>query len=103
MRHMIRKLWDDDGGALLAVEWLFLATILVLGIIVGMVGVRDFVNSGLQEFANATGALSQSYSFCGQAGCCSSTTGSEATDVAHTFAITRTTPINVDISSPPCG
>jgi hypothetical protein len=59
------KLWDDDGGALLAVEWLFIATILVLGIIVGLTGVRNFTNSGLQEFSNSVGVLNQSFSFGG--------------------------------------
>src|SRR5262245_21365198 len=103
MRHMIRNLWNDDGGALIAVEWLFLATILVLGIIAGMVGVRNFINGGLQAFANAVGALNQSYSFCGQISCCSSTSGADAIDFAHTFVILPTTPATVSISSPPCG
>jgi hypothetical protein len=100
---MMLKLWKDDCGALIATEWLFVATILVLGVITGLVGVRNFVNSGLQEFANAVGVLSQSYSFCGQAGCCSSTAGSDAVDTPHTFHITSVSPTSVAISSAPCG
>ena len=103
MYRMMLKLWQDDCGALIATEWLFVATILVLGVITGLVGVRNFVNSGLQEFANAVGALNQSYSFCGQSGCCSSTAGSDALDTPHTFIITPLAPTAVAISSPPCG
>jgi hypothetical protein len=103
MRQLIHKLWNDDGGALIAVEWFFLATILVLGVIARMVDVRNFINSGLQEFANAVGVLNQSYSFCGAFGCCSNTPGSDVIDVAHTFVIVPTTSGAVAIASPPCG
>jgi Flp pilus assembly pilin Flp len=103
MRQMLLKLWNDDDGALIATEWLFIVTILVLGIIAGLVGVRNFLNSGLQEFANAVGSLNQSYSFCGVFGCCSSTSGSDAIDFVHTFAIFPTVPPTVNITSPPCG
>ena len=41
MRRLFRRLWQDDDGALLATEWVFLATILVIGVIPGMVAVRD--------------------------------------------------------------
>jgi hypothetical protein len=100
---MMLKLWNDDCGALIATEWLFVATILVLGVITGLVGVRNFVNSGLQEFANAVGVLNQSYSFGGQTGCCSSTAGSHAMDTLHTAAITCTPVAGTLIASPPCG
>jgi Flp pilus assembly pilin Flp len=103
MRRVILKLWDDDRGALIAVEWLFIATILVLGVIAGFVGVRNFVNSGLQEFSNAVGALNQSYSFAGQIGCCAFTAGSSALDTVHTANIICTPVIPTAIASPPCG
>ena len=103
MRRMMLKLWQDDCGALIAVEWLFVATILVLGVITGLVGVRNFVNSGLQEFANAVGVLNQSYSFGGQSGCCASTAGSAAIDFVHTGAIFCTPAVGTVISSQPCG
>jgi hypothetical protein len=62
----VRRLWRDDAGALLATEWVVLATILVLGIIPGYIAVRQGLLEGLVDFANATGNLNQSYSFCGQ-------------------------------------
>ena len=35
MTKWMLKLWDDDRGAIIALEFLFLATILVIGIVVG--------------------------------------------------------------------
>ena len=51
MRRLFRKLWQDDDGALLATEWVFLATILVIGVIPGMVAVRDALNAALLKSA----------------------------------------------------
>jgi hypothetical protein len=77
---VLLKLWKDDCGALIASEFLFVATILVIGIIVGLASVRDAVNTELAELANAILALSQGYSISGQQGCCSETDGSQAID-----------------------
>ena len=82
MRKLLSKLWEDDGGALIATEWVFVATILILGIITGLIAVRQAVISELTEFAQAIMALDQSYSFAGQANCLASTAGSQAVDVS---------------------
>jgi len=83
MRRLLQRLWDDDGGALIATEWVFVATILILGIITGLVAVRQAVISELTEFANAVMALNQSYSFAGQSNCLASTSGSSAVDSSN--------------------
>ena len=80
MRRLLVKLWRDDGGALIASEWVFVATILVIGSITGLVAVRDAVATELTEFANALTTLSQGYSFSGLQGCNARTDGSEADD-----------------------
>ncbi|SRR5260370_41049257 len=80
MKSLFAKLWKDDCGALIATEWVFVATILVLGSIVGLVAVRQAIISELTEFANALMALNQSYSFSGQTNCESSTAGSAFVD-----------------------
>jgi Flp pilus assembly pilin Flp len=86
VKTLWNRLWSDDNGALIATEWVFVATILILGIITGLVAVRQAVISELTEFANAVMALSQSYSFAGQSNCLSSTAGSQATDSTSTIA-----------------
>jgi len=80
MKKLLVSVWSDDRGALIASEFLFVATILVIGITVGLASVRDAVNTELAELANAILALSQGYSISGQEGCCSATDGSQAID-----------------------
>src|SRR5262249_12360988 len=84
MRQMMRKLWSDDCGALIAMEFLFVATILVIGIIVGLANVRDAINTELSELANAILALSQGFTISGQSGCCAEVQGSATLDTPST-------------------
>jgi Flp pilus assembly pilin Flp len=81
LKRVVERLWNDDDGALIAIEFLFVATILIIGIIVGLVGLRNAVVAELTELGNAILALSQGFSFSGLVGCCSSTDGSQAIDI----------------------
>jgi hypothetical protein len=83
MRQLMCRLWKDDCGALIATEWVFVVTILVLGAITGLVMVRQAVLAELQDTANAIMALDQSYSFSSQSNCESSTAGSAFSDVTE--------------------
>jgi Flp pilus assembly pilin Flp len=80
MKILFARLWNDDAGALLALEFLFMATILVIGIVVGLVNVRGAINAELSELANAILALSEGYTISGVSGCCASSDGSMAID-----------------------
>jgi hypothetical protein len=62
----LRRLWHDDSGAIIGSEWLLVATILVLGVIPGLVAIRQGALDGMFDFAHATASLDQSYSFAGQ-------------------------------------
>ncbi len=84
---MMQKLWKDDCGALIAVEWVFVATILVLGVITGLVAVRNAVTDELEDFATAVLSLDQSYSFAGLTNCVSSTAGSKFVDSIDSIPI----------------
>ena len=76
MFQLIRRLWADDAGALIATEWVFVATILVLSLVVGLKAVETAAEGELQRFANAISHLNHSYSFGGSSGCCASAAGS---------------------------
>jgi len=103
MKNLFAKLWSDDRGALIATEWVFVATILVLGAITGLVAVRQAILSELTEFANAVLALNQSYSFTGQSNCQSSTAGSAATDSCDSIPLHSTPAACVtNAEQPPC-
>jgi Flp pilus assembly pilin Flp len=90
MRNQMVRLWEDDSGALIAAEWVFVATILVLGAITGLVAVRQAVLAELHDFANALLALNQSYSFSGQSNCAPSTGGSQFVDFTDSIVVTST-------------
>jgi hypothetical protein len=83
---MLCNLWQDDGGSTLVTsEILFLFAILILGIITGLVALRQALISELTESAQALLALNQTYSFSGQSNCESSTGGSFAFDTTNTI------------------
>lgn len=92
MKQLLLKLWNDDRGALIASEFLFVATILVIGIVAGLSSVRTAVNVELSEFANALLALSQGYIISGQSGCCAQSDGSQAIDTPSTVPQILCTP-----------
>jgi hypothetical protein len=48
---LLQRLWQDDRGAILATEWVFMATILVIGVIPGMVALRNSMNAAMLKSA----------------------------------------------------
>ncbi len=80
MTKFAAKLWDDDAGAIIAAEYLFVVTILVIGTIIGLASVREAINTELGEVANALLALSQGYVLSGVSGPGGSTDGSQVID-----------------------
>jgi hypothetical protein len=60
---MLRKLWNDDAGFIISAELVLVATILVIGMIVGLVMVRNQVVQELADVALAIGSISQSYAY----------------------------------------
>lgn len=80
MRRVLCKLWRDDQGALIATEWVFIVTILVIGLVVGLKSVQQAVLNELEEVADAIGAISQTYQYGGASGCCARSDGSFYTD-----------------------
>jgi hypothetical protein len=103
MHQLFLRLWEDDRGALIATEWVFMATILVLGALVGLVAVRQALVSELTEFGNGVLALNQSFSFAGQSNCLSSIAGSRAFDTCDSIPAFSTAPECTSfIGQPPC-
>jgi hypothetical protein len=100
---MLRKLWNDDCGVgLLSAEWLFLFAILILGIITGLVAVRQALISELTESAQSLLALNQSFSFSGQSNCEAFTGGSSGSDTTNTINESSTFASTANINQTPC-
>ena len=60
---MLKKLWLDEGGALLSVELILLVVITVIGISVGMVVLRDAVVTQFQSLAAAVESVDTGYAW----------------------------------------
>jgi len=92
MRSVLLRLWRDDSGALLSFEWILLATILVLAMVVGLKSVQQAVLNEFEDLAGAIGEINQTYNYGGASGCCASVGGSLFTDVGRTYNVDSCVP-----------
>ena len=60
-----QKVQNRQGGFIVSIELMLIATILVIGMIVGMVAVRDAMVAELHDVAEALGEMDQSFVFQG--------------------------------------
>jgi hypothetical protein len=77
---VLMQLWRDDLGFVISSELILVATILVIGMIVGLATLRDQVVQELGDVGAAFSQLVQSYSFSGITGHTSITAGSAFED-----------------------
>jgi hypothetical protein len=66
---LFRKLWAEEAGFIISAELVLVATIVVIGMIVGLVVVRNQVVEELVDVGQAIGSLSQSYAYAGVSKC----------------------------------
>lgn len=62
---MLKQLWNDEAGFVVSAELILVATLLVLGLIVGLSEVQHAVVSELNDVGDAIGSLNQSYMYSG--------------------------------------
>ena len=60
-----KSLWNDESGVILSAEIVLIGTILVLGMIVGLVELQCAVVAELSDLSSAIGNLDQSYQVSG--------------------------------------
>lgn len=63
--NCLHALWNDEAGFIVSAELVLVATVAVLGLVVGLSEVAVSINTELNDVSNAFGSLSQSYSYCG--------------------------------------
>jgi len=61
----MKKQRKKEAGFIVSAELVLVATILVIGLIVGMVAIRDALTAEMHDVAEAIGSLDQSYAFDG--------------------------------------
>ena len=62
---MLRTLFHDENGFIISAELVLIATLLVIGMIVGLSEIQHAVVSELNDVGDAIGKLNQSYYFSG--------------------------------------
>ena len=75
---MFRRLWTDEAGFIVSAELVLVATMLVIGMIVGLTSLRNQVVQELTDLGAALGMISQGYEY----------TGTSKADSTGTFAVT---------------
>jgi hypothetical protein len=53
MKLLLARLWADDCGALLSIEFLLVSSILTLGLVVGLATLRSALATELTELSNS--------------------------------------------------
>ena len=102
MRRLSRKFWADDSGVIISLEILFIATILVIGLIAGWTALRGGVVFELGAIGNAAAALDEGYQLLGlesQTGSSNSTTVTHATITAAKITVKPASPAVSDDAS----
>ena len=62
---LLKRFWHDQRGVVATTDLILIATILVLGTIVGLATLRNSVVQEFGDLATAIGSLNQSYSYSG--------------------------------------
>jgi hypothetical protein len=80
LMSMPRRLWADEAGFVISSELVLVATILVIGMIVGLTELRNQVLQELTDVALAIGCISQTYTYSTVTGHTAATAGSAFQD-----------------------
>lgn len=70
-----KRFWSDEAGFVVSAELILVATVAVIGLLVGLAAVRDGVVSELSDVAGAIQDVNQSYSIDGVVGHNANTAG----------------------------
>ena len=58
---MLKQLLNDEGGFIVSAELILIATLCVIGLVVGLSEIQHSINAELNDIADAIGALNQSF------------------------------------------
>ena len=103
MKNMFKGFVRSEDGFLLSSEALLIGTIAVLGLLVGLVSVRDAVVNELGDFSQAIGLLNQSYTYNGVTDTNVTTQGGLLADTTDANDALNGTDANGIVTSSPTG
>ena len=59
--QLLQRLWNDEAGLVLSAELVFMSSVVVIGMIVGLSAARDGVTSELSDVGSAVSEYNQGY------------------------------------------
>lgn len=68
MTTLLSRLHHDEAGFLVSAELVIIATLVVVGLIVGLAEVANGVNEEMEDVGSAVGSMNQSYFVSGSVG-----------------------------------
>ena len=80
--RVLQRLWQDDAGFIVSAELILVATVLVIGLLVGLNAVRNSMINELADVAAAIDSVNQSYVVQGVTGHAAATSGSQFSDAS---------------------
>lgn len=63
--NLMQRLWNDDHGAIISVEWILIVSILIFGLIPGLVALRNSINAALATIGNILLQVTPTFTFSG--------------------------------------
>lgn len=103
-----RKLWNDEAGFIVSAELVLIATILVIGMIVGLIVIRNQVVQELVDVGQAIGRTCQTYGYLAVVGAHDTafTCGasySDRSDFCEAADVADAEPGGISVQTPPQG
>lgn len=99
---MLRRLWNDDQGAIITVEWILIVGVMIFGLIPGFVAIRNAGNASLATIGNIMMQIIPNFTFSGfgitgPGGSTIAQVGgfSYTSDQSNRFTSFATTPVNL--------
>jgi Flp pilus assembly pilin Flp len=65
MSNLLKRLWADDHGAIISVEWILIVAILIFGLIPGLVALRNSIDSAMGTIGNILMTIVPNFTFSG--------------------------------------
>lgn len=65
MANLLSRLWNDDQGAIISVEWLLIVSVLIFGLIPGLVALRNGIDASMATIANIIMQILPSFTYSG--------------------------------------
>ncbi len=93
LASLLRRLWNDECGAVVATEYLMLGSIVAAGSASGMAAMRDSMVDEYKDFGNSVRELRQTYKQPGSQGAISATGGTAVVNPQAPFSPVQSMPV----------